>query len=76
MPASHGFQTQGKTHLERGQNFEKLLNDIGGLPDTQTIDWVKGVSHDNEAMMDSESGLDKVCYRFSSYFLCIGSASP
>jgi hypothetical protein len=54
-------QTQGVSHLERGQNFEIMLNNVyGALPANQTIDYVAGISHNDEGMMDSDQGIDKV----------------
>ncbi|KIY67246.1 hypothetical protein CYLTODRAFT_454652 [Cylindrobasidium torrendii FP15055 ss-10] len=54
--------TQGSTHLERGQNFASMLEGLGGgsLPSTQTVDWVPGVSHDGDAMMNSDAGIAKL----------------
>lgn len=58
--AHHGYtQTQGATHLERGQNFDKMLHDQVGMSDSQTIDYIPGASHNAEEMMFSEMGLDK-----------------
>jgi len=54
------LQMTGTTHLERGQNFEKMLNGMGGIPATQTIDYVEGVSHNSTGMFLSDQGLDKV----------------
>lgn len=52
---------QGYTHLERGQNYETMLNNLpGGFPAAHTIDYVEGVSHDDEGMMYSDKGIDKV----------------
>lgn len=56
-------ETQGLTHLERGQYFDEMIHAMdGGLPSTQTIDYVEGVSHDDAAMMLSAEGIDKVCH--------------
>ncbi|KIY68213.1 hypothetical protein CYLTODRAFT_453741 [Cylindrobasidium torrendii FP15055 ss-10] len=54
--------TQGSTHLERGQNFVAMLKDINGgdLPASATVDYVEGVSHYNEGMMNSDQGIDKL----------------
>ncbi len=30
------------------------------MPPSATVDWVEGVSHSNEDMMNSEAGIDKV----------------
>jgi hypothetical protein len=55
------LQVQGTTHLERGQNFEAMLENMsGGMPSTQTIDYVEGVSHDGDAMILSDEAIDKV----------------
>ncbi|PBK98049.1 hypothetical protein ARMGADRAFT_1026176 [Armillaria gallica] len=53
-------QTQGNTHLERGQYFVSMLEDMGGIPNCTTIDWVPGVGHDAEGMMASNVGVDKL----------------
>ncbi|KAF5362718.1 hypothetical protein D9758_011691 [Tetrapyrgos nigripes] len=45
--------TQGSTHLERGENFVDMLNLNGGMPLNHTIDWVEGVSHQNDQMFNS-----------------------
>ncbi|KAK7455267.1 hypothetical protein VKT23_011139 [Stygiomarasmius scandens] len=48
--------TQGSSHLERGQNFVSLLQSLStGWPTTQTIDWVEGVSHQNQDMYNSSA---------------------
>ncbi|KAF9027741.1 hypothetical protein BDZ89DRAFT_1039356 [Hymenopellis radicata] len=53
--------TQGSTHYERGQNYVAMLENMdGGMPSDQTVDWIEGVSHDNEAMMNSAAGLEKL----------------
>jgi hypothetical protein len=52
-------QTQGNTHLERGQNFDAMLQKLG-MPEAQSIDYVPGVSHDCEGMMYSDAGIEKV----------------
>ena len=53
--------TQGISHLERGQNYITMLEGMeGGMPPAQTVDWIEGVSHINEAMMRSAQGIDKV----------------
>ncbi|KAJ7124020.1 hypothetical protein C8R43DRAFT_1031569 [Mycena crocata] len=59
--------TQGSTHLERGQNFVEMLTTSFGWPVNATVDWVEGVSHDNEGMMDSAQGVDKVSRNFRRY---------
>lgn len=53
-------KTQGNTHLERGQYFVSMLEDMGGIPNCTTVDWVPGVSHDAEGMMASNVGVDKL----------------
>ncbi|KAK0450592.1 uncharacterized protein EV420DRAFT_741788 [Desarmillaria tabescens] len=52
--------TQGSTHLERGQNFVSMLEDMGGIPNLTTVDWVSGVSHNTDKMMASDAGIDKL----------------
>ncbi|KAL6231026.1 hypothetical protein BDW75DRAFT_221257 [Aspergillus navahoensis] len=48
-------QWQGDTHLERGQNFDKMLQDLsGGFPETQSVDYIPGVGHENYDMFVSE----------------------
>ena len=37
-----------------------MLNGMGGVPAAQTVDWVPGISHYNEGMMNSDQGVDKV----------------
>ncbi|KAF9038275.1 hypothetical protein BDZ89DRAFT_410525 [Hymenopellis radicata] len=54
-------QTQGMTHLERGQNFVAMLDGMsGGMPNHTTVDFVVGASHDNVEMMNSAAGGDKL----------------
>ena len=53
------FQTQGRTHLERGQNFDRLLKRLGG-PTRNTVSYVPGVAHDGPAMFQSDEGIYKV----------------
>jgi len=63
------MQTQGSTHLERGQNFVDMLYfGKGGIPAQTTIDWVEGVSHIAADMISSSAGIDKVL-SFTSTFL-------
>ncbi|KAF5364642.1 hypothetical protein D9758_005575 [Tetrapyrgos nigripes] len=46
--------TQGSSHLERGQNFASLLDSLStGWPSAQTVDWIEGVSHQNQDMFNS-----------------------
>ncbi|KIK55672.1 hypothetical protein GYMLUDRAFT_175314 [Collybiopsis luxurians FD-317 M1] len=52
-------ETQGSTHLTRGQNFVQMINSTFGWPANATVDWVLGVSHDNVGMMESDDGIDK-----------------
>ncbi|KAF5367929.1 hypothetical protein D9758_004345 [Tetrapyrgos nigripes] len=48
--------TQGATHLDRGMNFIMLLQSmVGGVPTTHTVDWIDGIGHDFEGMMDNEA---------------------
>ncbi|KAL4764242.1 uncharacterized protein BDW70DRAFT_156899 [Aspergillus foveolatus] len=48
-------QWQGNSHLERGQNFDKMLQDLSdGFPETQSVDYIPGVAHDNYKMFVSE----------------------
>ncbi len=42
-----------------------MLEDMGGIPNCTTVDWVPGVGHDAEGMMASNVGVDKV--RISAY---------
>jgi len=64
-------QTQGGTHLERGQNFVAMLEDMdGGIPAQTTVDFIEGVSHDSTAMIYSAEGIDKVICKSTS---CIPS---
>ncbi|KAK0452166.1 uncharacterized protein EV420DRAFT_1559248 [Desarmillaria tabescens] len=53
-------QTQGHTRLERGQNFVAMLENMGGIPNLTTIEWVPGVGHSAQDMMASDAGIDKV----------------
>ena len=53
--------TQGSTHLERGQNFVRMLEGMeGGVPARSTVDWIPNVAHWNEGMMNSDGGVDKL----------------
>lgn len=54
------LQTQGANHLERGRNFEALLNSLGFPKDAQTVDYVQGVDHNGFTMLASKEGIDKV----------------
>lgn len=48
-------QWQGDSHLERGQNFDKMLQDLSdGFPETQSVYYIPGVAHDNYKMFVSE----------------------
>jgi hypothetical protein len=51
-------QTQGRTHLERGVNFDKLLKRLGG-PTRNTVSYVPGVSHNGPGMFQSDEGINK-----------------
>ncbi|KAJ6457163.1 hypothetical protein C8R47DRAFT_172935 [Mycena vitilis] len=62
-------ETQGNTHLTRGQNFVSMLTTSFGWPANSTVDWVEGVSHDNEGMMDSAQGINKL-------FVISGASDP
>jgi hypothetical protein len=43
---------QGDSHLERGQNFDKMLQDLSdGFPETQSVDYIPGVAHENYKMV-------------------------
>ena len=55
-------QTQGVSHLERGQNFVAMMETInnGSLPDATTVDYIPGVSHDPWGMIIADAGLEKV----------------
>jgi len=53
--------TQGATHLERGKNFVAMIDQLGGLPSTSTVDYVAGVSHQVDRMFMSPEGCNKVC---------------
>ncbi|KAK0209461.1 hypothetical protein IW262DRAFT_1416835 [Armillaria fumosa] len=59
-------ETQGSSHVERGQNFVAMLEDMGGIPKLSTIDWVPGISHDTAGMMASDAGIDKL-FRYTSH---------
>lgn len=64
----HFMQTQGSNHLERGQNFDDMLHAMeGGMPANHTIDYVEGASHDDQEMMDSDAGIDKVNLSFAQF---------
>ncbi|KAF5371235.1 hypothetical protein D9758_004290 [Tetrapyrgos nigripes] len=45
--------TQGPTHLARGENFIDMLNANGGMPANHTMDWIAGAAHDNPPMYNS-----------------------
>ena len=39
-------QLQGASHLERGQNFMKMLESLpGGFPVNHSVDYIEGISH-------------------------------
>ncbi|THU98677.1 hypothetical protein K435DRAFT_795505 [Dendrothele bispora CBS 962.96] len=47
-------QTQGSSHLERGQNYVAMLEAMpDGMPATHTLDLIEGVSHQNAEMFNS-----------------------
>ncbi|KAK0212064.1 hypothetical protein DFS33DRAFT_1248379, partial [Desarmillaria ectypa] len=48
------------THIARGKHFVAMLEDMGGIPNLTTVDWVPGVSHNTAGMMASDAGIDKV----------------
>ena len=52
--------TQGKTHLARGKNFMAMIDGLGGLPANSTVDYIAGVSHSGDRMVNSAQGLEKV----------------
>lgn len=55
--------TQGESHLERGQNYIKMLEGMeGGLPSTHTVDWIEGASHDKDEMMINTQSVEKVSH--------------
>ena len=54
-------KTQGATHLQRGRNFMSMLDGLGGLPAGSTVDYIPGVSHSGDGMVNSALGLEKVC---------------
>lgn len=58
-------QTQGMTHLERGQNFMSMVDGLGGLRETSTVDYVPDVSHNPDLMVKSAQGLEKVYFLLS-----------
>ncbi|KAL3432022.1 hypothetical protein BDV09DRAFT_135974 [Aspergillus tetrazonus] len=48
-------QLQGASHLERGQNFMKMLESLpGGFPVNHSVDYIEGISHLDYHMMVSE----------------------
>ncbi|KAK0447033.1 uncharacterized protein EV420DRAFT_887162 [Desarmillaria tabescens] len=53
-------QTQGSSHIARGKQFVAMLENMGGIPNLTTVDWVPGVSHNTAGMMASDAGIDKV----------------
>jgi len=52
--------TQGSSHLERGQNFVAMLDNLGGMPAGSSVDYIPGASHQADAMVQSTEGLNKV----------------
>ncbi|WFD42862.1 hypothetical protein MPSI1_001512 [Malassezia psittaci] len=54
--------TQGANHLQRGANFVKSLDDDGGFPDTHSVSYVAGLSHQDYPMIAAEPSLQ---YLFS-----------
>ncbi|KAL4805379.1 hypothetical protein BDV18DRAFT_140789 [Aspergillus unguis] len=47
---------QGDSHLERGRNFIKMLEDLpGGFPENQSVHWVDGVGHEDYKMFHAEN---------------------
>lgn len=56
--------TQGSTHLERGQNFMSMLKNLNASvakSKTATVDFIQGVSHEANRMVESAEGSEKVC---------------
>ncbi|WFC98774.1 hypothetical protein MYAM1_001506 [Malassezia yamatoensis] len=54
--------TQGANHLQRGANFVKNLDDNGGFPDSHSVSYVAGLSHQDYPMIAAEPSLQ---YLFS-----------
>ncbi|THU86846.1 hypothetical protein K435DRAFT_867872 [Dendrothele bispora CBS 962.96] len=48
-------RTQGSSHFERGQNYIAMLKAMqdGGMPTTQTLDFIEGISHNDIGMFNS-----------------------
>lgn len=54
---------QGTTHLGRGRNFVKHLEGMdGGFPNTHSVNYVEGVSHDGLGMFQSKAGLERLFF--------------
>ncbi|KAL4994197.1 hypothetical protein BDV10DRAFT_177312 [Aspergillus recurvatus] len=54
-------QWQGDTHIERGQNFDQMLQDLsGGFPETHSVDYIPGVAHEDYKMFVSEAMQRKI----------------
>ncbi|KAH8832094.1 hypothetical protein DL96DRAFT_1589911 [Flagelloscypha sp. PMI_526] len=52
--------TQGRNHYQRGLLFVSQLKKMGGIPKSQTVDYIHGVAHDCEDMFNSDEGLNKL----------------
>jgi len=69
------LQTQGATHLQRGDNFVAMLKALpNGMPSQHTINIIEGVSHQNEQMFNSTQLRQRVS-NFKNLF-CVCLASP
>lgn len=56
-------KAQGLTHLTRGRNFIKHLEQMdGGFPATHSVDYIANVSHDGPGMFQSKAGLERLFY--------------
>ncbi|PWZ01410.1 hypothetical protein BCV70DRAFT_73409 [Testicularia cyperi] len=56
-------RAQGLTHLGRGRNFVKHLQQMdGGFPEAHTVNFVPNVTHDGLGMFQSKAGLERLFY--------------
>ncbi|THU91330.1 hypothetical protein K435DRAFT_674324, partial [Dendrothele bispora CBS 962.96] len=65
-------RTQGSSHFERGQNYIAMLKAMqdGGMPTTQTLDLIEGISHNDIGMFNSTQLRERVCTQATLFDSC------
>ncbi|WFD33284.1 hypothetical protein MCUN1_000097 [Malassezia cuniculi] len=60
--------SQGANHLQRGANFVKMLDDMGGFPQNHSVSYVARISHQDYPMMAALSSVDFIFGNSSDEF--------